>query len=439
MEKRGHQHLSTAALIASVRQAFSHIRDPVQRDHPYTLLDCLSSGLAVFGLKFPSLLQFDKAYAGDTMRIRHNLQSLYGVEHAPCDTQLRQRLDGIEPRRLGRAYQALLRPLQRGKQLTLFRFLSDFYLVAIDGTGVFHSDTVHCPSCCVKHHRDGHLTYYHQVLSAVLVHPDQKVVLPLMLEPIIKQDGIHKNDCELNACQRLLTQLHHMHPKLPLVIVEDSLYSVASHIEALKSHDYHYILGAKPGNHEWLFDWINAGGAKSWTIKRGSCHYEFRWMNNVPLNSEHDEQRVNFFEVWETHSKGKKQHFSWITDFEVTRNNIIELMKGGRARWRIENETFNTLKNQGYHFEHNFGHGYKTLSTVMAHLMMLAFLIDQIQQLQYPAFQRALKRKGYGVLWVEQRVLWCFLRLSSWDQFYDVLNHDGCAEDLMDVVYQDSS
>ena len=35
-----------------------------------------------------------------------------------------------------------------------------------------------------------------------------------------------------------------------------------------------------------------------------------------------------------------------------------------RARWKIENETFNTLKNQGYHFEHNYGHGEQHLSVV---------------------------------------------------------------------------
>ena len=66
------------------------------------------------------------------------------------------------------------------------------------------------------------------------------------------------------------------------------------------------------------------------------------------------------------------------------------LMRGARARWKVENETFNTLKNHGYHFEHHFGHGYRHLSTVMVHLMTLAFLIDQIQQHCCGLFNRAL-------------------------------------------------
>jgi hypothetical protein len=64
---------------------------------------------------------------------------------------------------------------------------------------------------------------------------------------------------------------------------------------------------------------------------------------------------------------------SWVTDLRVTKGTVYQLRRGERARWRIENETFNTLKNQGYHFEHNYGHGYQHLSVVFAVLMMLAF------------------------------------------------------------------
>lgn len=56
------------------------------------------------------------------------------------------------------------------------------------------------------------------------------------------------------------------------------------------------------------------------------------------------------------------------------------------------NETFNALKNQGYEFEHNYGHGYKNLSSNFAHLMMLAFLTDQLQELKCKVFQTALAR-----------------------------------------------
>ncbi|MGZ3790691.1 MAG: hypothetical protein ACXVCQ_19365, partial [Bacteriovorax sp.] len=72
----------------------------------------------------------------------------------------------------------------------------------------------------------------------------------------------------------------------------------------------------------------------------------------------------------------------------------FDIMRGGRARWRIENETFNTLKNQGYHFEHNFGHGDKNLSVVFAILMMLAFLVDQVQQIASRLFNAVWEKLG---------------------------------------------
>jgi len=130
---------------------------------------------------------------------------------------------------------------------------------------------------------------------------------------------------------------------------------------------------------------------------------------------------VNFLEYWEIDGD-KERHFSWITDFTLTKWNVGTIMRGGRARWKIENETFNTLKNQGYHFEHNYGHGKKNLSANFATLMMLAFLIDQIQQLTYSLFQAVLKKEGSRKrLWEHVRALFYTLPLSSMEEIYRAL------------------
>ena len=100
---------------------------------------------------------------------------------------------------------------------------------------------------------------------------------------------------------------------------------------------------------------------------------------------------MNFLEYREYDAQGKLlQHFTWITDLHITKGNAWWFVRGGRARWHIENETFNTLKNQGYHFEHNYGHGEQNLSVVFAMLMMLAFLVDQAQQLCCPCSGRCV-------------------------------------------------
>ena len=101
---------------------------------------------------------------------------------------------------------------------------------------------------------------------------------------------------------------------------------------------------------------------------------------------------------------------------------VYRIMQGARARWRIENETFNTLKNQGYHFEHNFGHGYEHLSVVFAELMMLAFLVDQVQQLCCPLFQEARAKWGSKrLLWEKMRALFFDYALASMRELFEAL------------------
>ncbi len=409
-------------LLASVRQTFDSIPDEDTRGQ-ITLTDHLMSGLAMFGLKYPSLLQFDKDSRGDEIT-RHNLRTLYGIGQVPCDTFLRERLDRLEPTHLRPVYRKLFAALQRGKGLEGFDVFDGHYLLSIDGTGVFSSQDIHCGHCCEKHHRDGRITHYHQVLGAVLVHPQQREVFPLAPEPILKQDGQRKNDCERNAARRLLADVRREHPHLKLMVVEDGLASNGPHIKQLKSLGYRFILGAKQSGHTFLFDWVGTSGpTQHWGCVggQGTCH-RFRYHNAVPLNDPHFDLEVNFLEYWEIKANGKIQHFSWVSDMSLEEHNLMSVMRAGRARWRIENETFNTLKNQGYQFEHNFGHGHQHLITVLMHLMMLAFLIDQIQQRCCGLFQRGVEKMGSKMrFWrkLRERVN-CFL-VPDWETLYGSL------------------
>jgi len=417
MKIKMRKRLSVPGLLEASRIRFSRIKDPIKDKTNFPIVNCLMSAVAMFGLKYRSLLQFDQNQADEN--IQHNLRSLYGVDQVPSDTYLRERLDEVDPKQLRPVFKACFSAIQRGKMLPLYEFLDGHYLISNDGTGMFYSEAVHCENCCVKHHRNGKVSYYHQMMCAVMVHPDQSTVIPISLEPILKQDGATKNDCERNSSKRLLEHMRVMHPKLKMVIVEDALHSNAPHINCLKSLNYRYIIGVKPDGNKWLFDWVNAGGYKTQELKKDGFTYEFRWYNNAPLNESNEEVRVNFFECREISPKGKIQLFTWITDFTITEKNIYELMRGARSRWKIENETFNTLKTQGYNFEHNYGHGYKNLSTIMASLMMLAFLIDQIQQLCCPQFQKALKKCKKRIrLWEAMRswFLTCFI--DSWEAFW---------------------
>ena len=423
------QSLSLPGLLQETRRCFARIPDK-KSGCKIPLVDHLMSGLAVFGLKYPSLLQFDQDQNVET--IRSNLQTLYGIEQAPCDTYLRERLDEVDPEQLRTAYRRLFSVSQRGKGLEGFAYLDDHYLLSIDGTGYFSSSEVHCEQCCEKHHRDGRVTYYHQLLGAVLVHPGCKEVFPLAPEPISKQDGAGKNDCERNAAKRLLKDTRREHPHMKFIVIEDALASNAPHIRLLQDLKYRFILGAKATDHGFLFDWVSTTTDTchdEYTDEQGVQH-RFRYLNGAPLNEGNFDLEINFLEYWEVQPSGKTLHFSWVTDIHINESNLMSLVRGARARWKIENETFNTLKNHGYHFEHNFGHGYQHLSTVMVHLMMLAFLIDQIQQRCCQLFNRALdEAQSKRRFWQQVRGLFQHYLIPEWEALYR-----GIADGVQPVI-----
>ena len=418
---KARKHLSADALFRVVRSQFATIADARRNEAGITLTDVLMAGFAMFSLKCPSLLDFDR------QRAEGNLQTLYGIERVPCDTYMRERLDPVVPDSLRPVFTGVFRQLQRGKALEAMVFFQGCYLLALDGTGYFSSNTIHCASCLETQHRNGSITYSHQLLGAALIHPDRREVIPLMPEAILKQDGSEKNDCERNAAKRFLAKLRHDHPHLQVIVTEDGLSSNAPHIETLQAYGCHYILGVKEGDHGYLFAYVHAaelaGRVQHYERRDGATGitHRFRFLNAVPLNAAHPELRVNFFEYWEIRAD-HVQHFSWVTDLRVHHANVETLMRGGRARWKIENETFNTLKNQGYHFEHNYGHGTQHLSVVLAMLMMLAFLVDQTQQLGCALFRAVAEKCGSKRgLWERLRALFFAYALTSMRQLLEAL------------------
>jgi Transposase DDE domain len=431
--------LSADALFQLLRAQFGSLPDPRAGAVEIPLGDAIMSAFAMFSLKDPSLLAFDNR--------RHNpddnFRTIYRIQRIPCDSQMRALLDPLDPAILRPSFREVFRRLQRGKALERFVYRDGHYLLSLDGTTYFSSATIHCPSCLVRHHRGGGVTYSHQLLGATLVHPDLKEVIPLAPEPIVQQDGETKNDCERNATRRWLQRFRQEYPHLPVIVVEDSLSSNAPHLRDLRQARAHYIIGVKPGDHGFLFEHLQAaeeaGQIEVQTLDdpaTGVLHH-FRFYNGAPLNESNADELVNVLEYWEIARKGQVQHFSWITDFPLTAEDAWDLMRGGRARWKIENETFNTLKNQGYHLEHNYGHGEQNLSVMLAMLMMLAFLVDQVQQLCCPLFRAAwAKMKTKCHLWDEIRHHFHTLRFASMAELLRALIR-GIA--LQEPVFADSS
>lgn len=418
------KHLGIPGLIKTVYDHFSKIPDPreFKRTGFAPLSNHLMSGLAIFGLKCPSLLDYDRKRRD--IAIEHNLRDLYHVENPPSDTYLRMRLDEVDPNTIRPAFKNVFASFQRGKGIEAFEYLDGHVLISVDGTGHFSSNHVSCPHCCQKKGSDGKYSYYHQMLGACIVHPDKKNVVPLCPEAILNQDGAAKNDCERNACKRFLVNFRREHPHLKAILLEDGLSSNAPNIQMITEHDLRYILVAKPGDHQFLFDQLQSSDDALYheiTTEDGSYH-QFQFLNNVSLNKSSPDLKVNVLEYRCTNSKGKEVTFSWVTDITLSAVNVLQIARAGRARWKVENETFNTLKNLGYNFEHNYGHGKKYLSTVFCMLMMLAFLIDQIQEICCDLFRKCKHVAGtYRNLWETMRAFFRFSRLYDWERLYLIM------------------
>ena len=415
------KHLCADSLIKQLKNCFDEIPDCRAKNTKFSLSDVLMSGYGVFSLKCNSLLQFDKKRQDVTEM--ENIKSVFKVENVPCDSQMRNVLDEVDSEKLRPAFTKIFAQLQRGKVLERMTYFNDHYLLSLDGIEVYSSEKNFSENCLSRKLRNGTIEYYQQFLGAVIVHPERKEVIPLCPEMIIKQDGNDKNDCERNAAKRFLKKFRNEHPHLKTIVIEDALAANAPHIRKLQKYNCRYIIGVKPKGNKFLFNYVekaieeNSNDVVESEIKELATHnpkgqkrkkaktvtHKFRFMNNIPLNESNKDVKVNFLEYWEIDEQNEKpKHFSWITDIEVTKANSYKLMRSGRARWKIENETFNTLTNQEYNLKHNFGLGGKNLSTNFILLMMLAFLVDQIQQLCCPLFQAALKKLGgKKYLWSE--------------------------------------
>lgn len=406
-------------LIQLVRAGFETVIDPRRNNLRYRMPNLLNLAFSMFHLKDSSLSSFREQFSVRA----ENLGRVYGVESLPGDTALRQGIDEVPPEELQALFKPMVDFLQEKEVLKDRHVLGDYTVISVDGTGHYCSGVKGCPQCMVKNHRNGKTTYYHQLLGAVAVHPNQSTVFPVACEAIVKQDGSTKNDCELNASKRIITQIRKALGEEKIIAVFDALYINGPHIKALKQENMNYIIGSKGQTYvdiqvEHLRK-QNELQSLEWQTKDKNCVANFA--NRLILNGQHQEILTNYFEYIETDIKTGEQTFyaTWITDIEINTENINELIAIARSRWKIENETFNTLKNQGYHLEHNYGHGKKYLATNFAILTFLAFLTDQIAQYLDENFQAAKEVcKTFKSLWEKIRSIFYLLPTMSMKAIY---------------------
>ncbi|MCX7040927.1 MAG: hypothetical protein NT005_17565 [Spirochaetes bacterium] len=423
---RGPHELRFSALLSCHAEYIDLIVDTRQKAKArYLLRDCYLSSFAMFYLQDASLLEFQQRFEDSTQN--NNLRTVFGVHDIPVDSQLRDLIDSHLHQSLSDVYSELFQRLADNGLLRPFHFLPDQFLLTVDGYQYFGRSQLDCPRCPVKEHKYGTRQYFHQILQATVVHPDLRQVIPFAPEFI----GHDKQDCEINAAKRLIARLRSAHAQLPFIIVGDGLYPKQPFIQELmrEPQRLHFILVAKPADHKDL--WTNIAGlrrggllaSKQFRDKHGRLHH-YEWVNEIALNANPKSPSVNFLEYTIVNKNGSPSyHNSWVTDLRLEEQTAEWITRGGRARWKIENESFNTLKNQGYHLEHNFGNGSKYLSEAFFLLNLLAFFFHQIFELTDECYRQARARfSARQEYWNAIRASFSLFLFTCWDEVLNRIN-----------------
>jgi hypothetical protein len=395
----------------------------------YSLENVTLSAFSVFFTQSPSFLAYQK-----TMQEQHgksNAQTLFEIKEIPTDIHTRDLLDPVNPELIFPVFDKVLNVLLDSGHLEEYRIFNGDLLVAIDGTWYYTSKNIHCDNCSTMKHKDGTVTYYHCVLTPVIVAPGKNKVIPLMPEFIVPQDGSKKQDCEINAGKRWIENKGKKYSNLGITLTGDDLYCHEPMCKKVLDAGFSFIFVCKPASHKTLYDWIKVLEEEKdlniVTVTRRNGRnreiYTYKYANKVPIKDEEDALLVNWFEVTVTKEGGEKLYKNgFATDHEITDENIEALALYGRARWKIENENNNILKTKGYHLEHNYGHGKKNLSSLFASFIILAYLFHTLLDFMDDKY-RLLRKKlpSRKTFFDDIRALTTYICFDSWEHLMNFM------------------
>ena len=388
------------------------------RNTQYSMADIGLAAFSVFFMQSPSFLAHQQAL--EELRGRSNANTLFGMTKIPSDNHIRQMLDGAPPDHFDALFAEIVRDLNASGGLAALRRLGGRVLIALDGSEHFCSRKISCPHCSTRKRSDGEIEYFHSFVGATLVAPGHATVLPLPPEFVRPQDGAKKQDCEPNAARRWLSRVGRDYAWLKPIYLGDDLYGHQPMCADVLAAGGSFIFGCKPSSHKTLTEYLTGIDLDGFseTIGVGSAKriHRYRWMEDVPLRDGRDALKVNWLEIEISKPNGKVTYRnSFVTDLPITKQSAAEIAACGRARWKIENETFNVLKNNGYNLEHNFGHGKDTLASLLVALNLLAFAMHNACDLVEASWQEGRQKVGAKMRLFEHiRTVTAYFVFPSW-------------------------
>jgi hypothetical protein len=414
------------SLLSGLRGVCAGFPDPRKgRGGNIAMTDFGLSAFALFFMQSASFLAFQRAL--EKGQGRSNCETLFGIGKIPSDNYIRDMLDGADPALLQPCFERIEQLLAAAPLRQAFVRLGDRILVAWDGTEYFCSQKLGCPHCLRRKRANGKVESYHTLLAATAVAPGHSKVVPLFPEFIAPQDGAEKQDCERNAAKRWHARhADRLRPLRP-VYLGDDLFACQPIVTMLADAGDDFIFTCKETSHKALYDFIDGAEPERHieTIRKRKAveTRRYRWIEGVPLRDGKDAALVNWvaFEIVDHHGR-VNYSIAWVTSLPISKANVADIAAAGRARWKIENETFNVMKNHGYELEHNFGHGETFLAMTLAALNLLAFAwhsaLDIVEPSWQAARQAAAKRSSF---FAHILTLTSYVVFPSWSALLDAL------------------
>ena len=392
-------------------------------DKQYDYADAIKGAYGLFLFQHQSMLAYQELLE-ERKNHRSNVETILGVEKVPSANHLTRLLDKIEPGDFVDVFDEGLEQVKKHGALKKFLVMGKYHLAAMDGVWYFKSKKISCEHCLHQKIGDDKKLYYHHMIAVVLLKYKEKTVLPLIPEFIRNEDGQEKQDCERNAGKRWVKKNAERYKHLNLILLGDDLYSDYPTCIVVLEHGFHFLFTCRPESHKWLYDSIDdeCMEQKTVTIWTGRHHHEYRykWYNGVEIREALPTLLVNYLslEVWNQEEEKVIYQNSWVTDIEIDDKNVVEMAESARARWKIENEHNNVLKNRGYNLEHNFGHGKEHACEIYVILNLLAFQMHGVMFLLDELYQRArnsIRRRD--AFFAEMRVIFSRFLFATWEEF----------------------
>ena len=366
---------------------FDRIREieDFRKKSEYELVELITACIAMFIFKEGSRNAFNNDREEENFK--DNYQNLFHMRLPHMDTveNVMRKLNESE---LEGLKVSMIRDLLQKKSLHKFRLLGKFFIIAVDGTGVHTFSERHCDQCLTQESKNGKIKYFHNVLEAKLI-CSNGFSISLATEWIENPVGdFDKQDCEQKAFKRLAKKIKKSFPRLPLCITADGLYPSQPFFNICQENNWHFIVTFKEGNLPSVWEKIRSllGSTLTDNLRETIIHSGqkkitsvFRWINEIDYNG----YKLNWLECTEKtinikENKTETVRFVHLTDIAISRDNVAELSRTGRLRWKIENEGFNTQKNHGYNLHHKYSRKSYLASKNYYQCLQIAHLINQL-------------------------------------------------------------